>query len=70
MATIQSYTNTFNVPFITFSMAQNTSHNRSFQIYMRPIYVQALVDLVFHYGWTTMYYIYDSDEGMYHTEYY
>ena len=63
MATIQSYTNTFKVPFVTFSMAQNTSSNESYQIYMRPIYVHAIVDLIFYYKWTKVYYIYDSDEG-------
>lgn len=63
MATIQSYTNTFKVPFVTFSMAQNTSSNTSFQIYMRPIYVNALVAVISHYGWDKVYYIYDSDEG-------
>ncbi|KAL8574342.1 hypothetical protein ACOMHN_059138 [Nucella lapillus] len=64
MATIQSYTNTFKVPFVTFSMAQNTTSNNSFQIYMRPIYVQAIVDLIFYYGWNKVFYIYDSDEGL------
>ncbi|PVD34154.1 hypothetical protein C0Q70_05417 [Pomacea canaliculata] len=64
MATIQSYTNTFKVPFVTFSMAQNTSSNTSFQIYMRPIYVNALVAVISHYGWDKVYYIYDSDEGL------
>ncbi|KAK7495312.1 hypothetical protein BaRGS_00013494 [Batillaria attramentaria] len=64
MPTIQSYTNTFKVPFVTFSMAQNTSSNTSYQIYMRPIYVNALVDLIFYYGWSKLYYIYESDEGL------
>ncbi|XP_076446346.1 glutamate receptor-like [Babylonia areolata] len=64
MATIQSYTNTFQVPFVTFSMAHNTSSNTSFQVYMRPMHVHALVKLVLSYGWAHMYYIYNSDEGL------
>jgi hypothetical protein len=35
----------------------------AFTIYMRPIYRPAIVDLVRHYGWTRIYYIYDSPEG-------
>ena len=64
MTTIQSYSNTFQVPFITFSMAQNTSSINSYQIYMRPIIVHALVDVIAVYlQWNKMTYMYDSDEG-------
>jgi hypothetical protein len=38
----------------------------AFTIYMRPIYRPAIVDLVRHYGWTRVYYIYDSPEGTAH----
>ncbi|XP_046373507.1 glutamate receptor-like isoform X1 [Haliotis cracherodii] len=64
LATIQSYTNTFKVPFLTFSMAQNTSSNNSFQIYMRPLFVNAIIDVIAHYEWKRIYYIYDTDEGL------
>ncbi|XP_041357984.1 glutamate receptor-like [Gigantopelta aegis] len=64
LATIQSYSNTFQVPFITFSMAQNTSSNSSFQIYMRPLYVNAIIDIIEYYLWAKVYYIYDTDEGL------
>ncbi|CAL1537976.1 unnamed protein product [Lymnaea stagnalis] len=64
LATIQSYTDTFNVPFVTISMAQNNSHNGSYQIYMRPMYINALVDVIVHYRWEKVAFYYDSDEGL------
>ena len=39
------------------------SRQTAFTIYMRPIYRPAIVDLVRHYGWTRIYYLYDSPEG-------
>ncbi|CAG5133809.1 unnamed protein product, partial [Candidula unifasciata] len=64
LATIQSYTDTFQVPFVTISMAQNSSSNSSYQIYMRPMYINALVDVMFYYDWENVTFVYDSDEGL------
>ena len=94
LATIQSYTDTFKVPFVSISMAQNhsgsssTNHKndiinnnnnnrykysngwsqtsgraQSYQLYMRPMYINALVDVIFHYRWDKIIFYYDSDEG-------
>ncbi|ESO90630.1 hypothetical protein LOTGIDRAFT_122838, partial [Lottia gigantea] len=64
LATIQSYSNTFKVPFITISMAQNTSSKDSYQIYMRPLYIHAIIKVLEHFDWRKVSYIYDSDEGL------
>ncbi|XP_050415805.1 glutamate receptor isoform X1 [Patella vulgata] len=64
LATIQSYSNTFKVPFITISMAQNTSSIDSYQIYMRPLYINAIIKVIEHFEWMKVSYIYDSDEGL------
>lgn len=33
------------------------------QIYLRPDLSQAVIELVKHYGWSTVYYVYNYDEG-------
>lgn len=62
-ATIQSYSNTFHVPFITPSMAQNSSLPTPYQIFMRPMYIDALLEVIKHYGWPKLLFLYDTDEG-------
>ncbi|BFZ14513.1 hypothetical protein BsWGS_17551 [Bradybaena similaris] len=64
LAVIQSYTDTFQVPYISISMPHNSSRNDSYQIYMKPMYINALVDVVVHYGWDRVYFFYDTDEGL------
>ena len=65
LATIQSYSNTFKVPFIALNMAQNSSNHGPFQIFMKPMYINGLLDVIVKYGWTKLLYLYDTDEGMY-----
>ncbi|KAK3781138.1 hypothetical protein RRG08_020080 [Elysia crispata] len=95
LARSESYTDTFKVPFVSISMAQNhsgsssTNHKndiinnnnnnrykysngwsqtsgraQSYQLYMRPMYINALVDVIFHYRWDKVIFYYDSDEGL------
>ncbi|XP_052791388.1 glutamate receptor-like isoform X2 [Mya arenaria] len=64
LPTIQSYSNTFKVPFISLSMTQNTSNSGHFQLYMRPVYINGLLDVIIEYSWTRILYIYDTDEGL------
>ncbi|XP_059163144.1 glutamate receptor-like [Physella acuta] len=64
LATIQSYTDTFNVPFVTISLAHNNSNRGAYQIYMKPLAINALVDVIFHYKWDKVDVYYDSDEGL------
>ena len=62
--TVNSYSSTFHMPYITPSMVTTNSVSKSsYQLFMRPFYTKAIVDLVRHYGWTKAYYVYDSDEG-------
>jgi len=37
--------------------------SNAFMLYLRPLYRTAIIDLVRYYGWTKVYYIYDSNEG-------
>ena len=52
------------MPFIAVSMTQNSSNNGHFQLFMRPVYTDALLDVIINkYGWERIIYIYDTDEG-------
>ncbi|CAG5129519.1 unnamed protein product, partial [Candidula unifasciata] len=42
----------------------NSSRNDSYQIYMRPIYINAIVEVILHYGWDKVFFFYDTDEGL------
>ena len=60
----RSYTNTFHVPYVTTSMPVNvTGQNNGYMFYMRPLYAQAIIDIVKYYRWTKVFYLFDSDEG-------
>ncbi|XP_021379128.1 glutamate receptor-like isoform X2 [Mizuhopecten yessoensis] len=64
LSTIQSYSDTFKAPFITLSMPQNSTSADPYQLYMRPHYIDGLVDVIVNYGWKELFYIYDTDEGL------
>jgi hypothetical protein len=62
--TIKSYSSTFRMPFVTTGMAVNTSRQEiGYELYVRPLYAKALVDIMSHYDWKEVWYIYDSNEG-------
>ncbi|KAJ8298371.1 hypothetical protein KUTeg_024902 [Tegillarca granosa] len=66
LATVQSYSDTFQVPFITLSMPQNSStRGEPYQLYMRPYYIDGLLDVIQHYKWNKILYIYDNDEEVF-----
>ncbi|GFS12036.1 glutamate receptor [Elysia marginata] len=44
--------------------SQSKSRSQSYQLYMRPMYINALVDVIFHYRWDKVIFYYDSDEGL------
>jgi hypothetical protein len=64
LSTIQSYTDTFKVPFISLSMPQVSSSAEPYQLYIRPSYIKGLLDIVSQKSWNKIFYIYESDEGM------
>lgn len=64
LSTIQSYSNTFKVPFISLSMSQNSSTSGHYQLFMRPVYINALLDVIIKFEWEQILYVYDTDEGL------
>lgn len=62
--TVKSYSATFNLPYITSAMAVNmTNQDKGYDLYIRPYYVRAILDLIRHYSWKEVYYFYSSNEG-------
>ena len=62
--TVRSYTNTFHMPYVTPSMPVNdTGQNNGYMLYMRPFYTQAIIDIIKHYRWTKVFYLFDSEDG-------
>ncbi|XP_067664029.1 glutamate receptor-like [Haliotis asinina] len=64
LSTIQSYSNTFNMPFVSIGSTQNFTTTPGFQLFVRPSFMGAVVDLLHYYGCRKAVYIYDSDEGL------
>ncbi|XP_070196863.1 uncharacterized protein [Littorina saxatilis] len=64
LPTIQSYSATFHVPFLSLGSSQNVTSSAPFQLSLRPPVMAAVVDLLQHQGCASALYIYDSDEGL------
>ncbi|XP_023943017.1 glutamate receptor 1-like [Bicyclus anynana] len=66
--TLHSYTNTFQMPFVTPWFPEKVNPPSSglidHAVSMRPDYHKAIVDTIVHYGWTDVIYIYDSHDGL------
>ncbi|XP_041986304.1 glutamate receptor 1-like [Aricia agestis] len=66
--TLHSYTNTFQIPFVTPWFPEKvlppTSGLVDHAVSLRPDYHQAVIDTVTFYGWKTAIYIYDSHDGL------
>lgn len=68
LATIKAYSESLEVPFI---FLNNPSHplegadsaRPSFQFYLQPSISKAIVDIVQWYEWTSLVYIYNTNEG-------
>lgn len=65
LATIQSYSDTFQVPFLLISSAPipDDVTSDSFQFFLTPVVIQGLLDIVMYKQWQRVFYIYDTDEG-------
>ena len=62
--TLSSYTNTFRMPYVTPDLPINiTTEQQAFILRMQPTYGRAMRDVVKHFHWTRVYYIYDVDDG-------
>ncbi|KAL0851920.1 hypothetical protein ABMA28_000207 [Loxostege sticticalis] len=66
--TLHSYTNTFQMPFVTPWFPEKVIPPSSglidHAVSMRPDYHKAIVDTIVHYGWKEIIYIYDSHDGL------
>lgn len=65
LATIQSYSDTFQVPFLLISSAPipDDVTSDSYQFFLTPVFIQGLLDIVINKEWQRVFYIYDTDEG-------
>ncbi|KAL0280716.1 UNVERIFIED_CONTAM: hypothetical protein PYX00_001932 [Menopon gallinae] len=65
--TLHSYSNTFQMPFITPWFPEKvltpSSGFLDYAVSMRPDYHQAIIDVVRYYGWRRIIYLYDSHDG-------
>ncbi|KAL7299265.1 hypothetical protein TKK_0007854 [Trichogramma kaykai] len=65
---LHSYSNTFQMPFITpwfpEKVLQPSSGSVDFAISMRPDYHHAIIDTIRHYGWKKIIYLYESHDGL------
>ena len=65
--TVRSYTNKFHMPYVTSSMPVNvTGQNNGYILYMRPLYTQAIIDIIRHYRWTRVFYLFNNEDGECH----
>ncbi|XP_046678071.1 glutamate receptor 1-like isoform X2 [Homalodisca vitripennis] len=66
--TLHSYSNTFQMPFVTPWFPEKvlapSSGFLDYAISMRPDYHQAIIDTVRYYGWKRIIYLYDSHDGL------
>ncbi|PVD34216.1 hypothetical protein C0Q70_05482, partial [Pomacea canaliculata] len=53
------------MPFVTSSRGAPSALNAfSYEIHVRPDNTAAIVDIIKHFGWRHIYYLYDSDDGL------
>ncbi|XP_041358488.1 glutamate receptor-like isoform X2 [Gigantopelta aegis] len=62
---VQSFTNTFHMPFVTTSLSHITARrNSGYELHLRPDYTSALIDVIEYLRWDHVHFLYDSDEGL------
>ncbi|XP_059057646.1 glutamate receptor 1-like [Achroia grisella] len=66
--TLHSYTNTFQMPFVTPWFPEKVIPPSSglvdYAVSVRPDYHRAVIDTITYYGWKNVIYIYDSHDGL------
>ena len=61
---VQSFTRTFHMPFLSPSTPSSTiKPGPTFEIHMKPEFAYAIIDMILHFEWRKIHYLYDSDEG-------
>ena len=64
LTTLASYTNKFKMPYVTTDLPLNITNDlQSFILRMQPTYGRAMRDVVKHFHWTRVFYLYDVDDG-------
>lgn len=63
--TIESFTRKFHVPYVCPCLTKVVDAKNNFQIHMKPPFTMAIVDMIRHYRWRNIIYLYDSTEGKY-----
>ena len=61
---IAAITNKMHMPYISSSTSVRDNFNPSdYILHMRPNYGQAMIDVIRHFKWDRVFYLYDKDEG-------
>ena len=63
LSTIDSFGRTFNLPYISYDEPSINSAASNYSIYMKPLYHTAIIDILLHYQWTRLIYLYDTEQG-------
>ncbi|XP_076362724.1 glutamate receptor 1-like isoform X2 [Tachypleus tridentatus] len=68
--TFASYTNTFHMPFVSPAFPQLSAERPChYGVSMRPNYLRAIIEVIKHYQWKHIIYLYDSDDGLLKLQY-
>ncbi|XP_050040311.1 glutamate receptor 1-like isoform X2 [Dermacentor andersoni] len=63
--TLVSLSNTFHMPFVSTSFPEMATYRPpSFGVSLKPNYIPAILDVISHYNWSFIIYLYDSDDGL------
>lgn len=65
MEVIDSFGPTLDLPFIVSTGPRVHRHDNGSTIFMTPSYIPAIVDYIIFNEWNRVYYMYDSNEGMF-----
>ena len=61
---VRSVTSTFHMPYVTPSpVPPRLLNTLSYELHVRPDNTAAIVDVIRHFQWRQIHYMYDSDEG-------
>nr|KAG5705420.1 hypothetical protein BaRGS_004547 [Batillaria attramentaria] len=64
-AIVRSFTSTFHMPFVTPSSVSPVRKDElRYELHVRPDNTPAIVDVIRHFQWRHIHYLYDSDEGL------
>ncbi|XP_046575056.1 glutamate receptor 1-like [Haliotis rubra] len=63
--TIQSYSQALKIPYFLFTPTRNEpGDGYAYDISISPSYTSAVIDIIKFYGWSKIYFLFDSDDGL------